>query len=83
MKGEKVVFVCRECGYTNPKWLGRCPDCQSWNSFDEETVIEKSQKQGINRGRNDAIINKAEKLVLLNNNVFFSIDFFFFFQMNG
>ena len=61
MKGEKVVFVCRECGYTSPKWLGKCPDCQSWNSFDEEVVVEKTQKQGINRGRNNGIVNKAEK----------------------
>ncbi|MBQ8303166.1 MAG: DNA repair protein RadA [Clostridia bacterium] len=61
MKTSKVVFVCRECGYTNPKWLGRCPDCQSWNSFDEEAVIEKTQKQGLNRGRTVANGNKAEK----------------------
>ena len=39
MKGSKVVFVCRECGYTNAKWLGKCPECQSWNSFDEEAPV--------------------------------------------
>ena len=61
MKGPKVIFVCRECGYTSPKWLGKCPDCESWNSFDEETVIEKVQKQGLNSGRPINYINKAEK----------------------
>ena len=35
MKGPKTTFVCRECGTTSIKWLGRCPDCNSWNSFDE------------------------------------------------
>ena len=59
MKGPKVIFVCRECGTTSPKWLGRCPECQSWNSFDEETVVEKTQKAGINRGRNTNTLNKA------------------------
>ena len=49
MKGEKIVFVCRECGYTHPKWLGKCPDCQSWNSFDEEAVVEKTIKSTLNR----------------------------------
>src|SRR3972149_6573349 len=29
------VFPCQECGYETPKWLGRCPDCASWNSFSE------------------------------------------------
>ena len=44
MKGTKIIFVCRECGTTSPKWLGRCPDCNTWNSFDEEQVIDKTQK---------------------------------------
>jgi DNA repair protein RadA/Sms len=34
----RVVFVCQECGKESPKWLGRCPDCQQWNSFVEMTV---------------------------------------------
>ena len=41
MKGPKKIFVCRECGSTSPKWLGKCPDCSSWDSFDEEAVEEK------------------------------------------
>ena len=61
MKGQKIIFVCRECGNTSPKWLGKCPECESWNSFDEEAVIEKTQKQGINRGRMTTEVNKAEK----------------------
>lgn len=32
----KTVFSCQNCGYQSPKWLGRCPDCSSWNSFSEE-----------------------------------------------
>ena len=61
MKGPKTIFVCRECGCTSPKWLGKCPDCQTWNSFDEETVMEKSGNSGLNRGRNSNIVNRAEK----------------------
>lgn len=48
MKGQKTVFVCRECGYSNSKWLGKCPDCGSWNSFDEEILqAENDKKQKI------------------------------------
>ncbi len=35
---SKTVFVCRECGYESAKWLGKCPECQAWNSFSEMTL---------------------------------------------
>jgi DNA repair protein RadA/Sms len=35
MAREKTQFLCKECGHTEPKWLGRCPSCDSWNSFTE------------------------------------------------
>jgi len=34
----KTVFVCQQCGRESLKWLGRCPECQQWNSF-VETVV--------------------------------------------
>jgi len=37
----KTHFVCQSCGYQAPKWLGRCPGCQEWNTFVEERVIEE------------------------------------------
>ncbi|MBQ8321965.1 MAG: DNA repair protein RadA [Clostridia bacterium] len=58
MKGPKIVFVCRECGKTSPKWLGKCTDCGAWNSFDEEEIRENPKITSINRGRST---NKAEK----------------------
>ena len=33
-----TVYVCRECGREESKWTGRCPDCGSWNSFEERNV---------------------------------------------
>lgn len=41
MKAEKTNYVCRECGEISIKWLGRCPECDSWNSFDEVVVRDK------------------------------------------
>jgi len=35
---RRTVFVCQQCGKESLKWLGRCPDCQEWNSFVEVTV---------------------------------------------
>jgi DNA repair protein RadA/Sms len=65
MKTSKTIYVCRECGYTSAKWLGKCPDCNSWNSFDEEIVKEKTGKLAINQGRNQTSANKAEKISTL------------------
>jgi len=35
---ESTVFVCQQCGKESLKWLGRCPNCQEWNSFVETRV---------------------------------------------
>lgn len=32
----KTQYVCQDCGYTTAKWLGRCPTCEAWNTFQEE-----------------------------------------------
>lgn len=37
----KTLFVCSNCGHTEPKWLGRCPDCGEWSTFVEEVREEK------------------------------------------
>ncbi len=42
MAKERRQFVCQECGYISLKWLGKCPECQKWNSLTEEIEIETS-----------------------------------------
>ena len=41
-----TIFSCQKCGHQAPKWLGRCPECSSWNSFVEESdqpIVSKSR----------------------------------------
>ncbi len=38
MGKTKTLFVCSECGYESPRWLGKCPSCGAWNSFREVKV---------------------------------------------
>ncbi|WP_436513187.1 DNA repair protein RadA [Clostridium thermobutyricum] len=38
----KSIFTCQKCGYESPKWLGKCPDCNEWNTFVEEVKDEKA-----------------------------------------
>ncbi len=34
-KAPKTIYVCGECGYESGKWMGRCPNCDSWNTLVE------------------------------------------------
>jgi DNA repair protein RadA/Sms len=44
MKPPKSIYSCQTCGAQSPKWLGRCPDCNAWNSFVEEKVSVAAEK---------------------------------------
>lgn len=39
----KTSFFCQNCGFESPKWAGKCPSCNEWNTFVEEKVIPKSK----------------------------------------
>jgi len=39
MARSKTVYVCSECGYQTPRWLGKCPDCGSWNTLNEQESL--------------------------------------------
>lgn len=55
----KTVFSCQNCGYQSPKWLGRCPDCNSWNSLVEEDYSDVTLKP-----RERSAIYKDEPVLL-------------------
>ena len=40
----KRIFVCNNCGNESSKWLGLCPDCQSWNTFQEMVLPDTSKR---------------------------------------
>ncbi len=44
MKGLKTVYICSECQYTSPKWMGKCVSCGAWNSFVEDVVQSGKQE---------------------------------------
>ena len=60
MAKAKSVFVCSECGYEAPKWMGKCPSCGSWNTFYEEK-LEATSSSG-----NVVKLRKSEKPRKLN-----------------
>lgn len=60
MKKQKTtVFQCSSCGHSEPKWLGRCPDCGEWNTFSEISVT------GSGYGLNPRALKGADRPVSL------------------
>ena len=49
MPKTTTQFVCSECGYVSPKWLGRCPECGKFNSLIEEAVSPRAREEGAER----------------------------------
>ncbi len=42
MKQPKAIFTCRECGATTSNWVGRCPECEMWNTMEEQTALPEA-----------------------------------------
>lgn len=62
MAKEKSYFTCSECAYKSPKWLGRCPECGAWSSFEEEVRIK------VKRDTNKNVkVYKFEEIEISNN----------------
>ncbi|PZE19167.1 DNA repair protein RadA [Paenibacillus xerothermodurans] len=62
MAKQKIKFFCSECGHESPKWLGKCPGCQAWNSFVEELeTITKTQ------GVHSSLLRTKEKPISIIN----------------
>ncbi len=61
MKTPKSIFVCAECGHNSSKWLGKCPTCGAWDSFDEEIpVVEAPAGKGAPVGEPAIPIDELE-----------------------
>jgi len=39
MAKQKTVYVCSQCGYETARWLGKCPECGTWNSLTEQEAV--------------------------------------------
>ena len=61
MAKSKTIFVCSECGNESSKWLGKCPACNSWNTFYEQKVVE-TKSSSRNASNAEKINNKPQTL---------------------
>lgn len=65
MSKIKSSFFCKNCGYENPKWLGKCPSCNQWNTFIEEIIHKGNDSAGLEEW-NDYHSQPKVKTIALN-----------------
>jgi DNA repair protein RadA/Sms len=51
MPKTKIKYVCSNCAYESLRWLGKCPECESWNSFTEEIIETSKRKPTITKSK--------------------------------
>ena len=64
MSKTKTAFFCSNCGYESTKWVGKCPSCNSWNTFVEEVIDKGGDKEQNWKGYSDD--KKTSKAIALN-----------------
>jgi DNA repair protein RadA/Sms len=52
MAKEKSIYTCTECGGTSPRWQGKCPNCEAWNTLVESVAegVTKNRFATVSRG---------------------------------
>lgn len=59
---SKVVYICSNCNFEQPKWTGKCPSCNTWNSFEESEVLKKSVVKANTYVKSSNSSKKAQRL---------------------
>ncbi|MBV6429433.1 MAG: DNA repair protein RadA [Haliscomenobacter sp.] len=54
MAKVKKIFICSECGATAPKWIGKCPACEQWNTYQEEVIFRDDTPETMRPARANA-----------------------------
>lgn len=64
MAKKKTVYICDECGYDSPKWMGQCPNCQAWNTMQEQQISKSEPAStSLYGGQEKAHPHKLNELV--------------------
>ncbi|MGE5416727.1 MAG: DNA repair protein RadA [Acidobacteriota bacterium] len=58
MGKSRTLYVCQECGYGSPKWMGKCPGCNAWNTLVEEVI--KEANSSVSAIRTQSAVTLAE-----------------------
>jgi DNA repair protein RadA/Sms len=60
MSKTRIKYICSNCGYESLRWLGKCPECDSWNTFTEELVEVKKNRSNTKIDRSASVFTINE-----------------------
>ena len=66
MPKTRITFACQQCGAESPKWSGRCPNCQEWNTLVETVLTASHSGSFLERGQK-IIPQKLSEIKFVNN----------------
>lgn len=55
MPKDRIKYVCSDCGHNSTKWLGNCPNCGSWHTYEEFKVERKTKSEKEHKGKVDGL----------------------------
>ncbi len=61
----KSIYVCNNCGFESPKWNGKCPSCNEWNTFEE--AITEIKAPAAKSGGVSKLMDVSDKILKLEN----------------
>jgi len=61
MSKTRIKYICSNCGYESLRWIGKCPECDNWNSFTEE-IIETSKRKAAT-AKTKVTVTKIDEIV--------------------
>ncbi len=57
-------YTCQACGYSTPKWVGKCPECDAFNTFSEEKVVPQSKNSSFSSSRSSGPLSSTKPQAL-------------------
>lgn len=64
MKKSKISYICSECGYISKYWLGRCPNCENWDTFVENNSNYNSNSINVSSIGNEVVVKNIKEIVV-------------------
>src|SRR5436853_1004633 len=66
MAKQKTQFLCNNCGSVHPKWMGKCPDCGTWDALEEykEPTVDTRRPTIASTGRTGDLVSAAQAIAI-------------------
>ncbi len=61
-KKEKTIYICQGCGNKASQWMGKCPQCEEWNSFQEEKQEQRSSSKRASHKKKALTLNEIDSI---------------------